>query len=223
LALTSDYVDQFKLTFGTAALMSGDLLREKIGIAKRYGIDVFPGGTLFEASVRDGSWKTYISQVRAAGFTAVEIADGIASCPAQKRIDAIRAALDLGLKVFTEVGRKDPDSQLSDDELAQQILLDRQAGADNVIIEARACGRSIGIYDASGKVLDERLDRILERVGDLNAIVWEAPLPEQQVHLIKRFGPNVNLGNIRVEDVLSLECLRCGLRCETFHESLEDR
>jgi phosphosulfolactate synthase len=218
LALWSDYVDELKLGFGTVALMPRDVLREKIDIAKKFGIDVFPGGTLFEASVREGCWKTYISQVREAGFTAVEIADGIARYPVQKRIDAIRAALDLGLKVFTEVGSKDPGDQPSDEELAQQILLDRQAGADKVIFEARTSGKSIGIYDALGRVQDGRLDRILERVDDLDAIIWEAPLREQQVHLIKRLGPNVNLGNIRMEDVFSLECFRCGLRSETFHE-----
>lgn len=33
---------------------------------------------------------------------------------------------------------------------------------------------------------------------------------------INEFGANVNLGNIKLTDVLALEAERCGLRSETF-------
>jgi phosphosulfolactate synthase (CoM biosynthesis protein A) len=46
--------------------------------------------------------------------------------------------------------------------------------------------------------------------------MWEAPLPSQQSALILRGGPNVNLGNVKPNDVLGLETMRCGLRFETF-------
>lgn len=218
LAVCSNYVDVLKLAFGTVALMPRHVLSDKIEIAKKYGIDIFPGGTLFETAIREGCWKTYVSQVHEAGFTAIEIADGIANCPAQKRMAAIKAAIETGLKVFTEVGSKDPEDQPSDEELAEQIFKDLRAGANKVIVEARTSGKSIGIYDASGKVRDDLLDRLLDRLDDQDAVIWESPLREQQVHLIKRLGPNVNLGNICIEDVYSLECFRCGLRSETFHE-----
>ena len=47
-------------------------------------------------------------------------------------------------------------------------------------------------------------------------LVFEAPRKEQQVWFLKRFGPNVNLGNIPPADVLSLETLRLGLRSDTM-------
>ncbi|NLW55797.1 MAG: phosphosulfolactate synthase, partial [Firmicutes bacterium] len=52
-------------------------------------------------------------------------------------------------------------------------------------------------------------------------LFWEAPLKSQQVSLIKRFGPNVNLGNIAPEDALTLEALRCGLYSDTLEFCLE--
>jgi phosphosulfolactate synthase len=47
-------------------------------------------------------------------------------------------------------------------------------------------------------------------------VLWEAPQKEQQVALIKSIGPQVNLGNIPVQDVLALETMRRGLRSDTF-------
>ena len=49
----------------------------------------------------------------------------------------------------------------------------------------------------------------------LDRLVFEAPLHHQQTWLINRFGPEINLGNIPPNAVVSLESLRLGLRSET--------
>ena len=51
IRLGGDYIDDFKITFGTAAFYDEDLIREKIGIIRDAGIDVMPGGTFFEVAV----------------------------------------------------------------------------------------------------------------------------------------------------------------------------
>ena len=51
-------------------------------------------------------------------------------------------------------------------------------------------------------------------------ILWEAPNKNQQVWFINNFGANVNLGNIASNEVISLECLRLGLRGDTFNNFL---
>ena len=48
----------------------------------------------------------------------------------------------------------------------------------------------------------------------------EAPQKNQQVWFIKLFGAEVNLGNIAPKDMIPLECLRLGLRGDTFFEYL---
>ncbi len=58
---------------------------------------------------------------------------------------------------------------------------------------------------------------IVNGLGDSRCdTIWEAPLKTQQTALILLCGSNVSLGNIRPQDVLALETLRCGLRFETF-------
>ena len=46
---------------------------------------------------------------------------------------------------------------------------------------------------------------------------------KQQVWFINLFGANVNLGNIAPHDVVPLECLRLGLRGDTFFNYLPDK
>ena len=52
----------------------------------------------------------------------------------------------------------------------------------------------------------------------------EAPKKEQQVWFIRKYGSNVNLGNIQPEEVIPLETLRLGLRGDTLLDfySLEE-
>lgn len=222
LELTGDYVDHIKLSFGTSVFLDDGLLRRKIEIIRDRDIDVYPGGTLFEAAVFQGVCAPYLQRATELGFTAVEISDGTLELPPQLRADAIRRALDLGLKVFTEVGKKDPARQLSPAQISERIMLDLELGAAQVIVEARESGTRVGIYDEQGRVVEERLDAILAGLDGVSQVIWEAPLKQQQEYFVVRFGPNVNLGNIRPNDVLALEALRCALRWETFHKLVEE-
>jgi phosphosulfolactate synthase len=65
------------------------------------------------------------------------------------------------------------------------------------------------------------VDEILHAIpGD--KIMFDAPRKEQQVWFVRRLGPDVNLGNITPEDVLSLETIRVGLRSDTAVAELND-
>lgn len=219
LELTGDYIDLIKLSFGTSVFLDETLLRRKIELVKAYNIDIFPGGTLMEATLVQGVYPQYVRRARELGFTALEISDGTISMSRQTRTDAIKQARDAGLKVITEVGKKDPSIYIPPAQLCHQIAGDLAVGADKVIIEARESGTGIGIYDDSGNLRQSAMSAIIGCLGDSRGdIIWEAPLKKQQVTLIKRCGPNVNLGNVKPNDVLGLEALRCGLRFDTFRQ-----
>ncbi|HMQ56583.1 MAG TPA: phosphosulfolactate synthase, partial [Anaerolineae bacterium] len=146
LELAGDYIDQIKFSFGTSVFLSEALLRRKIDLIRSYGIDVFPGGTLMEAALVQGVYPSYVRRAKALGFTALEISDGTITMSRQTRNEAIKRALDAGLKVITEVGKKDPTIYLPPAELCDQMAGDLAVGADKVIIEARESGLGIGIY-----------------------------------------------------------------------------
>jgi phosphosulfolactate synthase len=217
LELTGDYIDQIKLSFGTSVFLNERVLGHKIDLIRAYGIDVFPGGTLMEAALVQGVYPQYVKRAGELGFTALEISDGTITMSRQTRNEAINRALDAGFKVITEVGKKDPSIHIPPAQLCDQIAADLALGADKVIIEARESGMGVGIYDAQGNVRQDEMSAIIGWLGDSRGdIIWEAPNSKQQTVLIKQCGPNVNLGNIRPNDVLGLEALRCGLRFDTF-------
>lgn len=219
LELTGDYIDLIKLSFGTSVFLNESLLRRKIELVKAHNIDIFPGGTLMEATLVQGVYPQYVRRAKELGFTALEISDGTISMSRQTRNDAIKRALDAGFKVITEVGKKDPSIYIPPAQMCHQIAGDLAAGADKVIIESRESGTGIGIYDEAGNVRQDEMNAIIRGLGDSRGdIIWEAPLKKQQATLIKRCGPNVSLGNVKPNDVLGLEALRCGLRFETFQQ-----
>jgi phosphosulfolactate synthase len=150
LTLTGDYIDHIKLSFGTSIFLDEGLLRRKIELIRACQIDIYPGGTLMEATLVHGVYPQYVSRAKELGFSALEISDGTITMSRQTRDDAIKRALDAGFKVITEVGKKDSSLQLSPTQMCDQIAADLAAGADKVTVEARESGMGVGIYDENG-------------------------------------------------------------------------
>ena len=222
LATTGDYIDHWKLSFGTSALLDEDLLRDKIAMVKEHDTLVYPGGTLTEYAIVRGKCRDFIRRARDLGFNGVEISDGTIHLSPGARRDAIHFALDLGLTVVAEVGKKDPREQPYAEELADLALADFESGAAWVIVEARESGKGIGIYDKDGSVQERDVHTITAALNSqLTRLIWEAPLKNQQEYFILRFGPDVSLGNIQPRDVLAVEALRAGLRFETLQPLVE--
>ncbi len=222
LAMTGDYIDHWKLSFGTSALLDEHLLRDKIAMVRERDILVYPGGTLTEYAIVRGACRDYVRRARSLGFNGIEISDGTIHLSPAIRRDVIRFALDVGLTVVAEVGKKDPREQPSAEALAEQALADFEAGASWVIVEARESGKGVGVYGEDGSIHEQDVDIIAAALNShLDRLIWEAPLKNQQEYLILRFGPDVCLGNIQPRDVLGVEALRAGLRFETLRYLVE--
>lgn len=213
--VAADYVDRVKLAFGTTLLYDEDLLREKIGLFRAAAIDVSPGGTSLEIAIFQDKLSPFLTRAQDLGFTTIEVSDGTIRMDDATRERAVKLALEAGFDVVSEVGKKDPDQALSLDEVVRQVERDLRFGVSKVVIEARGSGRGIGMFDASGEVKAPDVEFLAARV-DVERLIWEAPNQNGQEFFIKRFGSNVNLGNIRPDDIIPVEGLRQGLRGDTF-------
>jgi phosphosulfolactate synthase len=211
-----DLIDFIKLTFGTSAFLDLDFLAKKTEMIKDADIYVCPGGTFLEVSVWQGTYPEYLKRCKELGFNAIEFSDGTIEIDMETRTDCIKRAVDMGFKVVSEVGKKDPSEKVALDLMYREIASDLECGAFKVIVEAREAGKGVGIYDAEGRVKQDEIDKIIAGVDDPTKLEWEAPIKGQQQHLILKFGPNVNLGNIPPDDILALEALRNGLRGDTL-------
>ena len=215
--MAGKYLDQIKLSFGTSILVSESFLRSKINLAIDNGIDIYPGGTLMEVAYQQQNDIEYINWVKNCGFSMIEISNGIYSISRKKRDDSIKRSKDIGLKVITEVGEKESEVDMPISQICEDIIIDLENGAEKVIIEGRESGKNIGVFNNEGNIMDKKVDAILEGINHRqNDIIWEAPHQHQQASFIRRFGSNVNLGNILPRDILGLEALRQGLRYETL-------
>jgi len=209
-------IDVLKLTFGTSAFFSHDVLKEKVRTVTAHGVYCMPGGTFQEVAIWQGALDRYLDRARELGFNAIEVSDGTIEMDARTRADAISKAVKAGFRVLSEVGKKDPADAQPMSALAEVVNADLDGGAFMVIMEAREAGKGVGIYDASGLPKEAEIEAFLRGVRDPARILWEAPLGPQQRYLVLRFGPNVSLGNVVPEDILALEALRCGLRGDTL-------
>jgi phosphosulfolactate synthase len=216
LETAGSYVDILKFGYGTSMLYPKDVLKRKLSLAKLYTVFTCTGGTLAEVAIMQGVFHAFVDKAVSTGFTSIEISDGTISLHPDERRRAISYAAKK-LKVITEVGKKlvnitDPG------ETAKQIMDDLESGSSLVILEGRDSGESAGIYGKSGEVLSDLLERLLEQLPPSahERCMYEAPKKSQQVELIQRFGPEVNLGNIHPKEVMSLECLRRGLGSDTL-------
>ena len=222
LSLAADYVDFIKLEFGTAPLYPAEQLIKKISLAKSYGVDIYPGGTLLEVAVLQGKTEEFLALVKELGFTYVEVSAGTIYISPSHRRQIITEAHTLGLGVLTEVGKKDTEAPFEPKAIARQIQEDLAAGAYRVIVEARESGRGIGIYDNTGHIRNDVLEAILDGVTRPESIIWETPLVSQQKELLIKLGHSASLGNIQPGDVLALEATRLGMRSDTLRFNMEE-
>lgn len=209
--ISAPYCDLLKLGFGTSIITNR--LHEKIRLYKSAGLKPYFGGTLFEAfAVRDmfDDYRRFLDEYE---MEVVEVSDGVMELDHDLKCKYI-ADLSKDFTVLSEVGSKLKGKEISNAKWISFIQTELQAGAWKVIAEARESG-NMGIYNDDGSANFELILDIKKAV-DPNVILWEAPLKTQQVWFIKLLGPNVNLGNIATNEIISLETLRLGLRGDTL-------
>ncbi len=198
LEAAGDYVDIVKLGWGTAYVTRD--LRAKLDVYRAFAIPVVIGGTFFEAVEARGKLGEYRRWLDELALTHVEISDGTLELPRERKLELI-ADFARDFTVLSEVGSKDGAVEFEPEQWTRWLQEELDAGAWKVVAEARE-GGSAGIFTASGQMRGELVVAI--------AAAW----------LIKRFGPEVNLGNIPPEEVIPLETLRLGLRGDTLKEVL---
>lgn len=214
---SAEYIDFVKLGFGTSLITPN--LKEKIKLYKQAGLRPYLGGTLFELFIIRNIYDDFVKFIDQLELDLVEVSDGSMDMNHNVKCDYI-SKLAKRYTLISEVGSKQADVHIPDDEWVSMMKKEVEAGSWKVIAEARESG-NIGIYNQDHSANDKLIHDIVDHLK-IETVIWEAPLKSQQAWFIKLLGANVNLGNIATNEVISLETLRLGLRGDTFFQFLPD-
>jgi phosphosulfolactate synthase len=210
--VAGEFVDIVKLGWGTA-LATGNLER-KLDRYRQYGIPVVLGGTLTELAIQRGRLDELIAWVHELGLEYFEISDGTIALEHERKLELIER-LAQEFTVLSEVGSKDDTGAITPPYVwVQQMRAELTAGAWKVIAEGRE-GGTAGIFRPNGEIREGLIGEIVHEIAP-GQIMFDSPRKDQQVWFVRRFGPEVNLSNIPVGEVLALETLRLGLRSDTL-------
>ena len=216
LEQSSHLMSILKISMACWMVANEDATRRKIAAAKRHGVPTVTGGGPFEIAVAQGQLPYYLDLCADLGVTRIECGEGFTdmALPAD---EVVKMAQERGLEVQFELGKKHGGA-FDSDVVSQLIDQGRKwldAGALDLVIEARESARGVGLFDDAGNFNPQFADRFANSFG-LEIAMFEAPNKASQFALLDHFGPSVHLCNIRLEEVLRVEIYRRGLHSDAF-------
>jgi Uncharacterized conserved protein len=190
--------------------------RKKIQSAKARGVPTVTGGGPFEIAVAQNQLQPYLDLCADIGVSRIECGEGFTDLRADAR-DIVRMAHDRGLEVQFELGKKHGGAFRDEviNELIDQGSRWLDAGAIQLVVEARESARGVGLFDDSGNFNGDFADRFARAFG-LGIVMFEAPNKPSQFAMLEHFGRNVHLCNVRLEELLRVEIYRRGLHSDAF-------
>jgi phosphosulfolactate synthase len=206
--ILAPFIDQIKIYNTYPLLISNDLLHKRISYYHDFDIKVSTGSTLTEYAISENSLEKYIKECAKTGFDIIEIGENNIDMDIEKKKKISNSILSADLTFNWKIGKKDPRHQIGIDNALLRIEDVMKVGAKKVILEANE-GISVGIYDQNGSVIWNYVAALTAKYPP-NTFIFEAPLPTQQSALVAEFGQRVNLAEINIDNVASVESQRRG-------------
>ncbi len=207
--IISPFVDMVKIYGAYPLLISDNHLIKRINFYHENNVLVSTGSTLTEYALRENVFKKFVEESKISGFDIIEISENNIHLSFDEKKKITKIIESQYLRHQWKIGRKDPRRQLTVDETikrANEALEINQR--EKIILEANL-GYNVGLYDEKGDVKWNLLSAITSKIPP-NNIIFEAPLEIQQAVLIAEFGQRVNLGEVKLENVASIESQRRG-------------
>jgi phosphosulfolactate synthase len=216
LEQSSHLVAILKVSMACWLVAKEDATRRKVAAAKKHRVPTVTGGGPFEIAVAQDSLPAYLDLCADIGFTRIECGEGFTDMPLPAK-EVMGMAERRGLEVQFELGKKHGGA-FNSDTAAQLIVQGRRwldAGARELVVEARESAMGVGLFDDTGDFNGNLADRFAHEFG-LDMITFEAPNKPSQFALLDHFGPQVRLCNVRLEELLRVEIYRRGLHSDAF-------
>jgi phosphosulfolactate synthase len=207
-----------KISMACWLIASPEATARKLASASARGVRTVSGGGPFEVAVAQRRLEPYLDLCAAVGFSRIEAGEGFTELP-MAPAEVVKLARARGLEVQFELGKKHggtfSDSVL--DDLVEQGQRWLDAGAVELVIEARESASGVGLFSDSGALNVAFAERFVEAFG-MKTVTFEAPNKPSQFAFLDHFGPAVRLSNVRLEELLRVEIYRRGLHSDAFQK-----
>jgi phosphosulfolactate synthase len=205
-----------KISMACWMIANEDVTRQKIAVAKKYRVPTTTGGGPFEVAYVQGKLQQYLDLVADFGFTRIECGEGFNDISLNAQ-EIVKMANDRGLEVQFELGKKHTGAFTQDvvKALINQGKRWLEAGAVQLVVEARESAKGVGLFDDEGNLNVCFADRFASAFGHA-VVMFEAPNKPSQFALLDHFGNEVHLCNVRLEELLRVEIYRRGLHSDAF-------
>ncbi len=216
LQQSSHLMSILKISMACWIIADERVIRRKVACAKAYNVPTVTGGGPFEIAVAQGQLPAYLDLCADFGMTRIECGEGFTDMPLPAS-QVVAMAQQRDLEVQFELGKKHGGTFQARiiDELIDQGRRWLDAGAVELVIEARESAAAVGLFDAEGSLNRSFADRFAKAFG-LDTVTFEAPNKPSQFALLNHFGPRVRLSNVRLEELLRVEIYRRGLHSDAF-------
>jgi len=192
--------------------------RRKVAAARAHRVPTCTGGGPFEVAVAQGELEAYLDLCADIGVTRIECGEGFTELNREPH-EIFQLAHERGLEVQYEMGKKH-EGPFSEESLEDTVARGHawlDAGAVELIVEARESASGVGLFGTDGSLNAAFADRFAEEFG-LEVATFEAPNKPSQFALLEHFGNNVRLSNVRLEELLRVEIYRRGLHSDAFEK-----
>jgi phosphosulfolactate synthase len=224
LLQSSHLMETMKISMACWQICNERVTRWKVALCTHYGVATVSGGGPFEVAAQQGELPLFMDLVADVGMSRLEAGEGFTELPIPPD-RVVKMATERGLEVQFELGKKH-DGAFTTDVVEGLIAKGRRwldAGAAQLVIEARESAQGVGLFDTAGQLNTAYADRFVDAFG-IQTCVFEAPTKPSQFALLNHFGRDVHLCNIRLEEILRVEIYRRGLHSDAFeHDNLRPR
>lgn len=223
-----DYLDIVKL-WDPHLLQPQEEVARKVKSYRDHDVHVQPGGLYLEIARQQGREKEILEKLHDFGFDVIEVSSTTSTrADMTEDLEFVALAKSMGYIVIGEVGRKFADgdeTRLTETTINIPATVSEfksliAAGAWKVYWEGHLLREVMGEDPASIKAKaatgTAQVMEVARQVGPENILFEVSGLRERlnrqwlQFWLVRLFGPDVNIGNARIEEMGNLEAIRSG-------------
>jgi phosphosulfolactate synthase len=206
LSCAGNYIDFAKIYAFNSLLIPSATLKRIIALYNNADIVCYSGGILFEYAHLKHDVAGMLKFLTDLGFKAMEISENYISLTADERNRYFDQCQKAGISVIYEFGRKNPETEISLEELEVLIKTVLNQGIEHIILEESE-------ITMTAKKNPNVLKELAKKEWFKEIFVEADPFrfPQNHLSLFQDFGSQVNLANIAPGQALRLEGYRQGI------------